>query len=173
MSPSTPALAQPPEPETVTDASAMGPPNEGLALSAKLVGGEQRRMLGVEAIEVRVANVSNGPILVGTTSRSSFFWRAFVYDSAGRCLSPLAMNSMAWMPVMGSRGAVGPGDSRTPLAPGASAPIWPPYLQVDGLSEQTPPGKYTVVAIAVDLSKGIPSLLISNLVTFDWPRAAE
>lgn len=165
------ASAQQPEAETDGAARILGPPNQGLALSARLEPWTDGTDGGL-ALRLAVANASEGPLVVPIGPRSGYWTRALVYNDRGECVLPASTDGGFSIPGPRGGGPIGPTEP-TVLAPGATITVDCHSRVLDMMPKDTPPGTYSLIVLAIAPSKGIPSLLVSNLVTFDWPRPAE
>ena len=163
--------AQPLEADADGAARVLGPPNQGLALSASLVpwtGGTD----GGLALRLAVANASEGPLVVPIGPRSGHWTGGLVYTGRGECVLPASTDGGVAIPGPRGGGPIGPTEP-TVLAPGATIAVDCYGRVLEMMPRDTPPGPYSLIVLAIAPSKGISSLLVSNLVTFDWPRAAE
>lgn len=163
--------AQPLEADADGAARVLGPPNQGLALSARLEPWTDGIDDGL-ALRLAVANVSEGPLVVPIGQRGGYWTRVLVYNDRGECVLPASMDGGVAIPGPRGGGPIGPTEP-TVLAPGATIAVDCYSRVLYMLPKDAPPGPYSLIVMAIAPSKGIPSLLVSNLVTFEWPRPAE
>ena len=149
------------------DAEASGVRSAGLSLSIGLRAAPVARDL---SLEVRLSNRTGKPTTVSAGRAGDLRVAAVIYDPSGSAVSPPDMITL-WGPVLALHGL--PQEQRTLEVPAGTSAALPDLILLGSLCRDLPAGRYTAMVVGFDSTKGITSLLVSNLVTFDWPGPAK